>query len=247
MTVEQILTGWIAETPSKSLEIQRADHSTLYDSDSVYYCIWNYWTYVFVGPPGRDTSLWIYQCWLNFVALYGPDLERAYDALYASYDPLANYDMTETSTDGQMQDDKTDTVTPQGKTVNLSETLGKLETENKTYVAGYDSTDANGAFSDRQVSTVGPASGNYYQIKTSTSYEDQAKTETKHTAQNQLASTLLPGSGYNALNDHVLTRKGNIGVTSTVQLIAGELELRKTELLDDFIRRFIKRHFAIMG
>lgn len=243
--MEKILTEWTAEP--KSLEIQRTDGATLFDSDSVYDILWNYWTYSLIAAPSRNSLSWVWQCWLNYLHLYVPDLERAYDALYSEYDPLANYDLTETSNEGEMLDDKTDTVTPQGKTISDSETLGGLDTETKNFAAGYDTTDQNGAFTDRQTSKTTPDTVDGYHVKTTVSYEEDAQTATVHTAENGLTNDFLPGSGYNRLNDHRLRRFGNIGVTSTVQLILQELELRKQELLADFLRRFVLKHFAIMG
>ena len=244
--MEELLTAWSEGTPPVDLEIERSNGNTLYDSASVYYELWRYWTYSFIGPPTRDVPLWALQCWLQYCTLYAGDLERAYDALYADYDPIANYDMTENGSAGQMLDDTTDTVTPSGKTKNTSETKGQLQTETKNYVGGYDSTADTGAFSDRSVSVTEPL-GTGYKIESTTEYLDDASTETKHEYDNSMTDTELPGSGYNRLDQHHLRRTGNIGVTTSQQMIGSELELRKTELLSDFVHRFVHRHFAILG
>ena len=244
LTMEQILTAWTEATPPVTLEIKRTDNTTLFSGDLVYYEFWRYWTYYFLAPPSRTTPLWALQEWLNFCNLYAGDLERAYDALYADYDPISNYDMIETASDGTMQDTTTDTVTPSGRTKTTAETLGKMQTESKSYVGGYDSTSDQGAFSDRTLTVNEPGTGGY-KVETVSEYLDDANTETEHGADNSLVSLDLPGSGYNRLSDHKLSRRGNIGVTTSQQMIESELALRKTELLADFVHRFIRRHFAI--
>lgn len=244
MTLETILKQM--EQTQVTLDIYTSSNTVLYSSDVVYYEMWRYWTYSLICPPRYGEITYFVNCWTEFVKLYGNDLERAYAALYADYDPISNYDMTETGSDGEQLDDRTDTTTPSGKTTVVTETQGKLANEQKTYVAGYDSTDANGAFSDRVVSETGPAAGNTYKVQADTSYTN-AKTETGHTADNTLTSLILPASGYNRLSDHHLSRRGNIGVTTSQQMIQSEIDLRKTELLASFVHRFIRRHCALMG
>jgi hypothetical protein len=245
LTMETILTTWTEANPPISLEISRSDNTTLYASELVYYEFWRYWTYSLIAPPSRTTALWALQEWMNFCALYAGDLERAYDALYADYDPISNYDMTENGSDGTMRDDVTDTVTPSGKTTATAETLGKLKQESKNYVGGYDSTGDSGAFSDRTVTTTEPDVGGY-KVQTETTYTD-AKTESVKSHDNSMTTTMLPGAGYNDLTDHHLSRRGNIGVTTSQQMIMSEVELRKQELLSSFVHRFVHRHFAILG
>ena len=244
MTLETILHQM--EQTQVTLDIKDSSNNTVYPSDTVYYEMWRYWTYSLICPDRFGAVTFFVTSWTEFVKLYGGDLIRAYEALYADYDPISNYDMTETGSDGEQLDDRTDTTTPSGKTTVTTETLGKLANEQKTYVAGYDSTDANGAFSDRVVSETGPAAGNTYKVQADTSYTD-AKTETAHSAENSLTSLILPASGYNKLSDHHLSRRGNIGVTTSQQMIQSEIDLRKTELLASFVHRFIRRHCALMG
>lgn len=231
-------------TPPVNPVIKKSDNTVLFDASQIDYELLRFWDYQFISYD--ETASTALQCWLQYCTLYVPNLERAYDALYADYDPIANYDMTENGTAGEMQDTKTDTTTPTGKTISDAETLGELQTETKNFVAGYDDTTGNGAFSDKQTGSTKPGTGGYH-VKTTTSFADDAQTETAHTADNSLTNALLPGSGYNKLNEHHLRRTGNIGVTTSQQMIQSELELRKTELLADFIRGFIKRHFALMG
>ena len=243
LTMEEILE--YLDRAQQEMTIYRSNGSTeLFDSDLVYYELWRYWTYYYVKPERLQTINAFMTDWTSFVGLYAGDLERAYDALYADYDPISNYDMIETASDGTMQDTTTDTVTPSGRTKTTAETLGKMQTESKSYVGGYDSTTDTGAFSDRTLTVNEPGTGGY-KVETVSEYLDDANTETEHGADNSLVSLDLPGSGYNRLSDHKLSRRGNIGVTTAQQMIESELALRKTELLADFVHRFIRRHFAI--
>ena len=243
--METILEQWLATTPQPvNLDITRADGTVVYYSDSVYKELWRYWSFYFLAPRSRTTALWCLECWTDFVTVYGPDLIRAYDALYADYDPISNYDMTEVATDGRELDDKTDTVTPSGKTKVQSKTNGELINEQVTNVAGFNSTDP-GVLSDVVTSTTKPGTGGY-DITTTTSYEDSANTATVHSNDNSLTRTDMPASGYNEITDHKLHRYGNAGVTSSQSMIMQELEIRNHEILAEFVRRFISRNFSIM-
>ena len=54
-------------------------------------------------------------------------------------------------------------------------------------------------------------------------------------------------SGYHEANEHYLKRSGNIGVTTSAQMITGEVELRKIDLLKDYIREFFNRYGYAVG
>ena len=54
-------------------------------------------------------------------------------------------------------------------------------------------------------------------------------------------------TGYHEANEHYLKRSGNIGVTTSAQMITGEVELRKIDLLKDYIREFFNRYGYAVG
>ena len=145
---------------------------TMYDGDAVFREMENNyssWT-VTVPVNVQETVAYFASLWTQYRANTQDQLQRAYDAMTAEYNPINNYDMLEQSADGHRRGDLTDTVTPTGGT------------ESKTYRYGIDSS-TDGELSDR--SEVLPKSG--------------TKTETKHAHTNDQtmdfdSSTL---TGYN--------------------------------------------------
>lgn len=220
-----------------TMTIYRSDGSTeLFESDSVYYELRRYWDYTYVSPV--ETMVSFMYDWNNFVKLYSKDLERAYDALYSEYDPTANYDMLEEGSDGKKLDATTTETTPDGTTTVTTTPSGTVT--QKEYANTYDETATDPATPTTKTET------SYTNASTSvaTTYTNASVT-VENTPDNTMASKHLGDSRYHEASDHTLTRKGNIGVTTTQQMIESELELRKTELLSDFIKRFIGRHFSI--
>lgn len=58
---------------------------------------------------------------------------------------------------------------------------------------------------------------------------------------------VVTGSDFTEGTMHEFTRSGNIGVTTSAQMIQGEIEMRKTNLLKDFVRGFIMRYCTFVG
>lgn len=135
------------------------------------------------------------------VALYGDNWTKQYATLSASYDPIKNYDMTETMTDDE-------TVTDYGKTHTMTNNLTDTatpdltnETANDAY--GFNSTDA--------VPTGGStvtASGTNTLTKTGSVTDTDTGSDTQ-------------------TRNYTLTRSGNIGVTTSQQMIQSEHDLWK--------------------
>lgn len=147
-------------------------------------------------------------------------LHRAWIAMRAEYNPIDNYNMMEQSADGKRLSKETKTETPTGGT------------ESTTYRYGLDS-DEYGAKSDR-VEMV-PKAG--------------AKTETKTEYDNN-KSMSFDGetlTDFHDANEHYLKRSGNIGVTTSAQMIEGELQLRQHDLLMEYIRAFFYRYGYCVG
>lgn len=117
------------------------------------------------------------------VPMYSDKWTRLYNAMFAEYNPIHNYDMTETETrtnDGTISTDNTQSVTGSGTANNQ--------------VYGYNSSEAT------------PAESSNTNTTTTTTDTGNAKTS--------------------ADESRSLTRSGNIGVTTSAQMIEGELELR---------------------
>lgn len=113
--------------------------------------------------------------------------------------------------------DKT-TVTPTGGT------------ETKTYRAGLNST------------------GDGVQADFMEMYpKDGAKTETEHGNTESMSFDGTTLSGYHEANEHFLKRSGNIGVTEASAMVTHELELRKRDLLREWVKEFIDRYCYTIG
>ena len=121
------------------------------------------------------------------VNLYGDKWDRLYAAITAEYNPINNYDMTQTETPNITRANKTDT-----------KTTIKNEMGAKTY--GFNSSEA----------------------------VPQADTDTDAT---QRVEGMLDANKTNNIETETgtrtLTRSGNIGVTTSAQMIEGEINLRK--------------------
>lgn len=146
---------------------------------------------------------------------------RVYDALSADYDPISNYNMTEEETPAETTETETPAETT--KTVKPAETT---ETVTPAQVTDTGSrTDGIFGF-DGGAETPSPA--------------DTSQGSTVRTVQaagTNVLTTQTPGSesldvdtaGSRVLtvqNPRSLTRSGNIGVTTSQQMIASEAELR---------------------
>lgn len=162
-----------------------------------------------------------------FIALYSDyrantkqQLYRAFVALNAEYNPVNNYDMIETSADGTKRDKET--VTPKGGT----------ESKQKTYRAGLNST-GDGVQAD------------YVEIENTPKTGAETETTPANTETMTFDGTTL--SGYHEAREHYMKRSGNIGVTESSAMVTHELELRKRDLLREWVKEFIDRYCYTIG
>lgn len=173
---------------------------------------------------GEDIEIlggWIFTDWSFYLARNTENLERMLEALFAEYDPLANYDMQESGSDGEAED-KTHN-TPKGKT----------HTDITPYATGINST-GDGAKQGKQMSE--------------TYFTDSAEAELSHDHNKSITDNDGSSvSGFWKTHEHFFKRHGNIGVTSSSQLISGELELRTVDLIRDFVQRFFDQYCWYVG
>lgn len=176
-----------------------------------------------VSTVYQATTAFFLNLWTAYTNETTPQLYRQLQAMSAEYNPINNYDMTERAADARKIGKTTDTVTPSGGT--------ETETENKVF--GLNSG-ATGEDSDTHKTTVKPLQG--------------TKTETEHTATNDQTATVdndtVTG---NDVTEHILTRSGNIGVTTSAQMVTQEYELRKISILKDYVRMFAARYLFSIG
>lgn len=123
---------------------------------------------------------------------FGLKWVKIYDALTENYNPLHNYDMTETRTPNL-----TETRTPNITRGENASTTSSTDVENGVY--GFNSTNSNPS-----TDSTGSQTDTMNRTSTETGTETKKNTGTE-----------------------TLTRSGNIGVTTSQQMLESELELRK--------------------
>lgn len=173
-------------------------------------------------PPTEIAGGYIFAEWQLYIARNGENLKRKLDALFAEYDPISNYDMYEQGADGKKQDK------------HRTKPSGKIQTTSEQYQAGIDSLTEQGALTSKTQNT--------------TAYLENANTETEYdntkTIRNNDGET---ETGYHEATDHYLRRYGNVGVTTSAQMISGELSLRTVDLISDFVHRFFDAYCYYVG
>lgn len=227
--VKNILNTILAATGSNDLEIA-VSGTTLYTHDQVLHMMESWYDYIFVYPELLPPTTLVYNPvqyfiarWKDFVSLNGAGLKNMYDIFNTSgYDPISNYNMSEESADGKKLDRKTETTTP----------TGEATTQTDLSKTGINSGDPS--LTDRNTTTV-----SYNQAKT--------ETETTHDNTQSMAYDGSTKTGYNETNEHYMSRRGNIGTTTTQMMAESEHRLRQHDLLYEFCARFINRYCFYAG
>lgn len=163
--------------------------------------------------------------------------------MYFDYDPICNYDMTENSQDSR--GDEVFTHTPVAKSgldfsiVSNSPALSGTTDEN----IGVSTWDDPNAVSKSQVDGANPITNTH---KTTTYDSTALRNESQDTQSGGTTSYTTPSASvkkYNSeeytdtksldgLNTHSLTRKGNIGVMTTQDMIKSEREIADFNIID---------------
>ena len=158
----------------------------------------------------------LYNSWILYKSLTIPDLIRAYDAFYAEYNPIDNYDGTEEIT--HLEKHGTITKTSGGSSTETS-TANNINTINS--VAPFDTSDMTN--NDKSVN-----SGSSENIISS---DNSDTTEYNDT-------TLGTDTAHDITKD-TIRKHGNIGVTMTQQMIQEEINLRFKPILIEYLTRFV--------
>ena len=161
--------------------------------------------------------------WAIYTTIHGADFLKAYNAWMTNYDPLENYNGSETNV----------YLTNDGIVTN-STTHGKTTT-----------TTANSVTNENQVTTFESTTyrpdSKSVQSGSTTAADSGTTSETvTHTA-----TTLSVGdTEYSADNVHgeIKNRHGNLGVTTSQQMITSEIEMRLKPLIMMYIDTFINEY-----
>lgn len=169
--------------------------------------------------------------WAVYESMHHSDFEKALNAWLADYDPLHNYDGTETTIDIRKEGTTTTTTAPDAQhnsvtTAALENTYSETENDVTTY-------DSQTPRLDNK-STVTEHGGNvttYDLTNTATT----TRTDTSITYDGET----LTGSD---VNIHKLEKGGNLGVTTSQQMITSEIEMRLKPLIKMYLDAFIKEY-----
>lgn len=181
----------------------------------------NYCTYKIPHSPiFPNTAGYFIALWQEYVNNTKYNLHRTLDAMQREYDPIANYDMTESGADGKRL--SKETTTPYGGT----------ETTSTVNRYGVNSGDNGQPFD-----------------KTTVQSKPLANAKTEHTYENDKSISFdgTTHTGYHEGNEHFLKRSGNVGVTTNSQLLTGEIEVRKHDILREYVKAFIDRYAYCLG
>lgn len=162
-----------------------------------------------------------------------------YSKLYVfnvKYNPINNYDLVEEGLDGfakgEVQNDQSATTTPNnyGSITNgsvekqIAPYDGGLKDESRTTYSNYGSTMSG------TLTTAGGNTQTYYNTAETHSIDLDGQTKT------------ITG---NEIKQHAFKRSGNIGVTTTQQMLESEIELKKMDAVKEFyslINNYILLH-----
>lgn len=147
---------------------------------------------------------------VNFVTkIYNDNFTRKVNALTIEYKPLENYDSTETEeVTNNLTQNTNSTANATTKTNNSSNS----SEESISKISPYDSENFNNNTSD-----TGTISATGEITTTDENSNDLTNTE-------------------NGKTSRTMTRHGNIGVTTSQQMLESELNLRKFNIIDDYLK-----------
>lgn len=173
------------------------------------------------------------------VGMYSKKWQKLYDTMSFDYDPISNYNMTETEEEIGNKDtigNKTNTGNnSDNRTVDLTDTTnhGRTNTdriEGSSGIYGFNS-DASVTTDDENRSIESTEGGTTTEMHSGTDNVSHSINETEETSGNEKSNV-----------NRTLTRKGNIGVTTSQQMIESERELwnwRFFEIVFDDVDRVL--------
>lgn len=188
-------------------------------------------------------------------AVFGDKWSHIWQALQSEYNPISNYDMVEEGSD-ETKKTGTDTNVKTGSRDNSGaitrtgsqRTQGDVKRTGSVEDAGVASdnttTDSTYGFNSNSAVPSDVSSTNHKNTQTFNNLNDNTDTTLTY---NNLADTDSRKETYNNIQDqlthnttdkltHRLTRSGNIGVTSSQQLIESELSLRSWLFFENVMR-----------
>lgn len=232
-------------------QIKDQDGTVIYDGFTVIHAmeLWYDW-FVEIRVWNTDPDWMVFfGLWDHYNKMHLADLQRLYAASYGQYDPLSNYDMMEHNFDGRKLDKTTETTTPEGKTTTTATITGKLTDTTTQYKTGLGSGGTE-TITDKFVTDNTSGSGNdTRKTTTDLTYEAGTKTTRDDTPDNTKSGSFNGETltGYHEIYERHTMRKGNIGVQSAQDLIEKEVNVRKYNLLVEYVKQFFQLYGYYTG
>ena len=169
--------------------------------------------------------------WSIYTATHGADFLKAYSAWTDTYNPIENYNANETNVYLTSDGDKNITTT-HGKVTTLSADGEDIPTS-KNYVTTDESETTRLETQSTQTGT--------------TTDTESGETQVDETI--TAKSLEIDGTTYTADNVHgeMKNKHGNIGVTTTQQMLQSEVDLRLNPLIQLYIDTFINEYAYYVG
>lgn len=160
----------------------------------------------------------------NWAVKWTPTIEKWVNVLSIEYDPLNNYDRHETFTD-------TSSGTNSGKTTSTGSNVTTGETDSSTGDTGTDTTE----------NTVSAYDSNTYQAhdKDTVTYGKTTTGSTKTTGTVSNNDSIESSGNDSRTSVHTARLYGNIGVTTSQEMLSAELEVARFNLIDQITDLFL--------
>lgn len=184
---------------------------------------------------GNFLCFQLYNKFTLYNLMQAADLKKALAAWNSIYNPIDNYNKTETTTDITNHGDevKTRKTGGDGGTHNTITTAATTGTGTQTYTTTYDSTTPRLETEEKQTG------GN---IQT-----DDLHTENKTT--HNAATMTIDGTTYTGdeIYHHENNTRGNIGTVQTQTMIMSECDMRLNPVIKQYLDRFIYQYAFYVG
>lgn len=176
------------------------------------------------GTDGHISAANLTKICAALLAMYGDKWTKIYTVLKQQYDPLKNYDMTESGVDTSRDSgkdtnkrsgslDRSGAITRTGSEKDTGSNANN-KTQTDTGIYGFNS----GSSSPSDQSTIKS------DVDLTHTYTNVKDEDTRKDTYNNITDELSHGK-VNTL-EHTLSRSGNIGVTTSQQMLESELNLR---------------------
>lgn len=231
--------------PYELLILRDISNNQVYSGNEVAYNLSKYSEYYLIGSLENIWQLYVQSYWFEF--------RKAYEALQLEYDPIGNYKMTEKGIDirqdGDTNEEKSPLTDDSGHIIS-SETItqtttAKYQNTSDVFVTTYDNQEPrleNYTTNYSGTHAIPPILGENTQTVTTDrqGITDAYKTKTSHDP----TEVIWEDNVYHGdeIKTHNFERSGNIGVTTSQQMITSEIALRKQNILEMFVDNFVARY-----